>query len=178
MACVDNDPDQHYVAGGTVLNAFWRTLCHDCSLDDAKDPLRRATTDDGLVHDEWWWNCIVERNSESFEEKEKLMNPASCCLRLQRTVNDLCTDRCFFMSSSGYIGLVPSTSIIGDRVCVLAGGRTPYVLCPSHKKTGEDVSNSHEYTFVGDAYVHGLMDGEALDMVEKGSLQMQILILK
>lgn len=128
MACVDNDPDQHYVAGGTVLNAFWRTLCHDCSLDDAKDPLRRATTDDGLVHDEWCWNCMVERDSESFEEKEKLMNPASCCLRFQRMVNDLCTDRCFFMSSSGYIGLVPSTSIIGDRVCVLAGGRTPYVL--------------------------------------------------
>ena len=76
------------------------------------------------------------------------------------------------MSSSGYIGLVPSTSIIGDRVCLLAGGRTPYVLRHSRKKTGEDVSNSPEYTFVGGVYVHGLMDGETLDMMEKGSLQM------
>ena len=178
MARVDNDPDRHYVAGGTILNAFWRTLCLDCSLDDAKDPLRRATTDDGLVHDEWWWNCIVEQNAESFEEKGQLMNPAACCSRFQKTANDLCTDRCFFMSSSGYIGLVPSTTMIGDRVCVLTGGRTPYILRPSHKKTVEDVSDSPEYTFVGDAYVHGLMDGEAFDMVEKGSLRMQNLILK
>ena len=99
-------------------------------------------------------------------------------MRFWKTVDDLSTDRRFFISSSGYIGLVPSATMIGDRICVLSGGRMPYVLRPCHKKTGEDVSDSLEYTFIGDAYVHGLMDGEAFDMVEKGSLEMQTLILR
>ena len=178
MVCIDSDPDRPYVAGGTILNAYWRTLCHDCSLEEAEGPLRRATTDDRFVHDEWWWNCVVKENFKSSKERKELMNLASCCKAFQTTVDDLSTDRRFFTSSSGYIGLVPSTTIIGDRVCVLSGGRMPYVLRPSHKKTGEHSGDSPEYTFVGDAYVHGLMDGEAIDMVEQGLLEMQTLTLK
>ena len=41
----------------------------------------------------------------------------------------------------------------GDIVSVLLGGHTPFTLRP--KDTGE-------YTFIGEAYVDGIMDGEAL----------------
>lgn len=75
MACIDSNPNQAYVAGGTILNAFWRTLCHDCSLENAKGPLRRATADDKLIHDEWWWNWIVIQYSKSVEEKTELGSP-------------------------------------------------------------------------------------------------------
>ena len=178
MVGIDSNPDRPYVAGGTILNAYWRTLCHDCSLEYEEHPLRRATTDDRNVHDEWWWNCVVYQNHESVEERKELLTFDMRCTWFQRVTSALGADRRFFISSTGYIGLVPSATAIGDRICVLSGGKTPYVLRPSHKKNKEDGTSSLEYTFVGDAYVHGLMDGEAFEMAEKGVLGMQTLILK
>ncbi len=178
MVSIDSNPDRPYVAGDTILNAYWRTLCHDCSLEYENHPLRRATTDDRLWHDEWWWDCVVDQNYKSMEERKEPPTWDIRCTWFQETLSALCADRRFFISSTGYIGFVPSATAIGDRVCVLLGGKTPYVLRLSHKKTTENGSSSLEYTFVGDAYVHGLMDGEAFDMAEKGVLGMQTFILK
>jgi hypothetical protein len=50
------------------------------------------------------------------------------------------------------IGWVPKNSATGDVVAVLTGGSMPIVLRPQ----------SGYYTVVGDAYVHGIMDGEAM----------------
>ena len=182
MADVDGNPDRGYVAGGNILNAYWRTLCFDSSIEGVKGPLRRAIDDDQIIHDGWWWSQIVRgeciKGRISHEECEKLINynlePAS----FDNTVADVCSDRSFFVSTTGYIGLVPSETVVGDRICVLSGGRTPFVLRPHLRRDDADGAESLEYTFVGDAYVHGLMDGEAIDMVESGTLEMQTLILR
>lgn len=60
-------------------------------------------------------------------------------------------------------------------MCALSG-RTPVVLCPCRDSIKNDSSQDLECLFVGDAYVCGLMDGEALDMVKNGVLEMQTLI--
>ena len=54
----------------------------------------------------------------------------------------------------GLIGWVPKNSVVGDVVAVLTGGTMPIVLRP----------HNGYYTVVGDAYVHGIMDGEALPL--------------
>ena len=41
----------------------------------------------------------------------------------------------------------------GDCVCVLFGGDTPFILRPK---------DNSEWQFIAEAYVHGIMDGEAL----------------
>ena len=46
--------------------------------------------------------------------------------------------------------------MIGDEGCILFGGDVPYILRP----TAED----KEFQFVGDCYVHGIMDGEEITM--------------
>lgn len=46
--------------------------------------------------------------------------------------------------------------MIGDKGCILLGGDVSYILRP----TAED----KEFQFVGDCYVHGIMDGEAITM--------------
>ncbi|KAL8714717.1 MAG: hypothetical protein Q9225_006509 [Loekoesia sp. 1 TL-2023] len=176
MAGIDSNPDQPYIAGGTLLNAYWRTLCYDSKLENAKDPLRRATVDDRIVHDGWWWNCVVDIHSKYKRERRSFRNQDYA--RFENTLQQLCSDRRFFTSSSGYIGIVPSNTIVGDRVCVLLGGKQPFVLRPCRNNTKGERSHSLEYTFVGDAYVHGLMDGEAIDMVDKGVLEMQTLVLR
>ncbi|KAK3314503.1 heterokaryon incompatibility protein-domain-containing protein [Apodospora peruviana] len=57
-----------------------------------------------------------------------------------------------FKSETGYIGLMPLGARHGDEVWLLEGCPVPIML----RKT----STSGEYTVVGKAYVHGVMDGE------------------
>jgi hypothetical protein len=59
-----------------------------------------------------------------------------------------------FLSRKGYVGLVPDHSKVGDILVVFLGAKFPYVLR----------KNSHDdtYSFVGEAYVHGIMYGEFL----------------
>lgn len=60
------------------------------------------------------------------------------------------------IAETGFLGFVPKEAFIGDEVYVLFGGGMPYILRP----TAED----KEFQFVGDCYVHGIMDGEAVTM--------------
>ncbi|KAF5601570.1 heterokaryon incompatibility 6 OR allele [Fusarium subglutinans] len=69
-------------------------------------------------------------------------------------------DSKMFVMETGYVGFGPRCMRPGDIVCVLFGGRTPYVIRPT--------AVADEYLFLGPAYVHGLMDGEAIDAWEKG----------
>ena len=66
--------------------------------------------------------------------------------------------RCFFATRDGRIGLGPSNMQVGDTVCIFFYCPTPYIL-----RSGPSV---HE--FVGEAYVHGLMYAQALDMLDHG----------
>ena len=73
---------------------------------------------------------------------------------------NMCNGRRFFITSKGYTGIGPAALRQHDLVCVLFGGRTPFVL-----KKEED-----SYRFLGEAYVHGLMNGEAIKKLEEGEL--------
>ncbi len=56
--------------------------------------------------------------------------------------------------------------------------RRENTICFIYKKTRDNSSSGLKYTFVGDAYMQGLMDEEAFDMTENGVLEMQTLILR
>ena len=179
LACIDRNPNQPYVAGGTILDAFWRTLCYDCTMETTGDTIRRVRADERWIYEEWWWSWMRQHYGVSNEKQAESKSQSELLLKgFESTFACLYDHRRFFISSSGYMGSVPSDTVAGDRVCVLLGGSTPYVLRPYQIKTEENGSRSFEYTFVGDAYVHGLMDGEAIDMVEKGALETQTLFLR
>ncbi|KAJ2996867.1 hypothetical protein NUW58_g830 [Xylaria curta] len=61
--------------------------------------------------------------------------------------------RGFATTQTGYIGLVPNCAQVGDQVVVILGATVPYVV--------RKVQSG--YLLVGDAFVHGLMYGEALE---------------
>ena len=72
------------------------------------------------------------------------------------------------------IALIPASTRKGDRIAVLFGGQVLYVVRPLQDSRGVcDISGGsklcethgsvcNEYEFVGDCYVHCLMDGEAV----------------
>ncbi|KAK1830339.1 heterokaryon incompatibility protein-domain-containing protein [Podospora conica] len=62
--------------------------------------------------------------------------------------------RCFFMLEGGQmLGLGPEDARSGDQLWVLDGAKTPVVL----RRVGDT-----SYEFLGEAYVHGMMHGEAV----------------
>ncbi|RGP77958.1 hypothetical protein FLONG3_3915 [Fusarium longipes] len=63
--------------------------------------------------------------------------------------------RKFFITERGYIGRGPPSLEPGDSVCILFGGETPYIVRPR-------TVSSDEHLFLGQSYVHGIMDGEAI----------------
>lgn len=77
-----------------------------------------------------------------------------------------------FVTRSRRVGIAPQTLKVGDEVWILSGGNTPFILRPCDKDA--DPGQSNYYTYVGDAYVHGIMLGEAA--TSHGSMQRSILL--
>lgn len=80
-----------------------------------------------------------------------------------------CTGRVFAVTRTGYMAMVPPGAVVGDAVCLLYGLDTPFILrtLPINDH-GEDMAS-----LVGEAYVHGVMDGEAM----QGSLRSRVYIV-
>ena len=78
--------------------------------------------------------------------------------------------RCLFRTRKGYIGLGPVGVQSGDEVWLFATARTPFVLRQPpegclRKETLCSNSSTAECecrTFIGETYVHGIMNGEAM----------------
>ncbi len=79
-----------------------------------------------------------------------------------RSANGASSGRVFARSAKGYFVLGPKVLARGDRVCVLWGGRMCFCLRPL---------DQGRFLLVGECYVHGLMNGEAVRRVEEGELQ-------
>lgn len=64
--------------------------------------------------------------------------------RFERGVRSICFHRRFYITEKGYLGIDPQMMRPGDEVCVLFGGRIPFILrrTPDH------------HLFIGDTYIH------------------------
>jgi hypothetical protein len=51
------------------------------------------------------------------------------------------------------IGWVPNSAQVGDKICIVAEAAIPFVIRPYDGET---------YTFIGESYIHGAMNGEYL----------------
>ncbi|PPR06854.1 hypothetical protein CVT26_003978 [Gymnopilus dilepis] len=84
--------------------------------------------------------------------------------RFMRTIQ-LSNMRCLFLTSKGYQGLGPRVMKPHDVICVFFGGPMPFVVHPQ--------ASNGEYSFRGEAYVDGLLKGEAIKMWRAGELNEQ-----
>jgi len=89
----------------------------------------------------------------------RMQNLASALsLRLGLTRGGMRRRFCF--AEKGYVFLVPPFAKTGDLICIMLGAQMPLVI-----RRAESVVKEREgtrYHVVGEAYLHGLMDGEAL----------------
>lgn len=76
-----------------------------------------------------------------------------------------CFNRCFILTDSGMMGLGPSDTHENDHVSAILGGDVPYIIRRS----------STQWVFVGEAYIEGLMGGEALKECQQGTIMQSVL---
>ncbi|KAF5541755.1 heterokaryon incompatibility 6 OR allele [Fusarium mexicanum] len=62
--------------------------------------------------------------------------------------------RCLMRTQLGYLAISSKDARPKDFVVIIAGGRTPFILRQS---------SNNQFTFIGEAYVHGIMYGEWLE---------------
>ena len=75
-----------------------------------------------------------------------------------------CGGRRFFITRNGYIGLYPPYAEQGDLVYAVPGLHVPVMLRPglAERPSRQSCSGRKTLQYVGECYVHGLMDGEGL----------------
>jgi hypothetical protein len=91
--------------------------------------------------------------------------------RFEQALGQSCNGRRIFGMESGRIGMGPRDLAAEDLVCVVLTGRPLYVLRKSSvfKEVPDQDQNTSDFSLIGEAYVDGLMSGEAFDLYE-GSL--------
>ncbi|KFG83503.1 hypothetical protein MANI_030392 [Metarhizium anisopliae] len=132
-----NAKDSTYIAGGLMAEAVGHVLCADLSGTYYKF-IERGTSARALA-----MNLLNRKN---------LPRHLAASGDIGTVVHNIIGQRCLIRTKKGYIGLASLMVKPEDKVCVLIGSQVPIVLRPS--PAGWNV--------VSEAYVHGIMDGEAL----------------
>ncbi|KAF6228712.1 hypothetical protein HO173_011731 [Letharia columbiana] len=140
-----NIEDSPYPAGSSLIDAFCSTMCVNSFSDTIRPPqpvLPQFEKSREFVlavlrdHDR-------HPNSTLDSDESKYLGG----------VASVCENRSFITTEGGYIGVAPKATKPGDQVCVLLGLPQPLVL----RQT-----SGLRYQVVGECYVHGLMNGEAV----------------
>ena len=124
---------------------FWRTLTCNHNTKMLPGP---------AIHGTWMRSYVELILEEGSASKDWIQERISDFQQIHAVIGLMNKNRRFCATIDGRIGLVPKSAAAGDVVCVLYGGRVPFVLRPCGKG----------YTLIGECYIHGLMDGEAIDM--------------
>jgi hypothetical protein len=84
------------------------------------------------------------------------------------------TNRAFYMTESGSVGLCNSKARCGDTIWVLVGAKVPFVL----RKAIDAYHIQNAYQFIGDCFLFNGMDGEVLGRgtVEENVILVQLLV--
>lgn len=141
------DDEYYYGQYQTRKEAFWLTMCG--GIEDVRLQQRLQISKRRLAS----YQCF-ESWEEWFRGPRTTYQTSNHQLRsVTDSIASVSKGRTFCTTKKGLMGWVPKLSRPEDIVAVLTGGRVPFILRP------------HEgcYEVLGDAYIHGIMDGEALD---------------
>jgi hypothetical protein len=80
----------------------------------------------------------------------------------------VCEGRSFLFTRKGYYALGPWITKPGDICCVFFSATVPFIL--------RKVDEAPYYKLIGEAYIHGLMRGEAVNLIPKDEQQEEFIL--
>jgi Heterokaryon incompatibility protein (HET) len=168
---------------------FWRTLVADRGPDGGRPPYTYQSA----------FNYAFQRKGQRGDlNTREIMLFGKCpsmAIDFLRRVQSVVWKRGLILTQrEDFLGLAPSKAREGDLICILYGCSVPVVLSRKERATsssnalsttprtrsneGAPPSSSssksdHHYEFIGECYIHGMMDGEALRHQRIRGLQQQ-----
>lgn len=142
-----------YNLPGGIPEAHWRTLC----LDHLHKIENRLAMKSAYLH---YRAYLGFRSDTEAQEAENRLSPEAkqALGHYKGMVAGFCL-RSYFSTRGGRVGLGPPRVETGDRIVILDQAKVPHIL-----RLGV---NGAPAKLVGDAYVHGIMHGEALKMDDR-----------
>jgi Fe-S cluster biosynthesis and repair protein YggX len=146
-----------------LREAFWRTL-----IGDLGETTRPAPDSCGECFEKWLKFGAGFANSDwPVETGLPISSPLletfnEAIARFAALISRLSPERRLCITNEGYIGMVPPYSSVGDVVCLISGARVPYVFRPTPKSGCKSENSLLQCHLVGEAYVHGVMDGNLI----------------
>lgn len=150
--------------------AFWHTMCGNIIPEYHVGSKFRHLTGSDTPEFRRWQGLI---NLSKPEGQDRGMQ---CYQSSFEMVSAL---RRFVITEKGYMGWVSECSQSGDTIVLLSGGRVPYVLRAEEEQVPPpeqalsaasdddceegEAASCHSFRFIGDAYIHGIMQGECYD---------------
>lgn len=153
------------------LAIYWQTLCTGTYPDEAEAAASTEAKGRGskiaaqISFYKWRASLKLIRDLHRWQAESKL-RPIAFLGYIMKTWN-MYSDFLRFLDGSygrrlarganGYLCLVPAQAMAGDMVILAKGGRAPLVIRPHT----EDAEAGEYWQLVGEAYVQGIMNGEA-----------------
>lgn len=137
-----------YINGQTMSEVLCRTLTTNCMADMWSTYPNPSAPDVGEA--EKYLHLLCDRPQTVGHAQYALSNQQNIFLS---EVYVAFKNRTFSTTTKGYIGLVPKSTRAGDEICIILGCQTPLVLRSDGRGNRK---------IVGQCYVHGIMEGEAL----------------
>lgn len=179
------EPSRMYRSGCSYFEAFWKCLCWDMILHMSEtagiaisarskssesyeafvgychSSLKSRFHPEGLSQADREAVLQLDKRFQTTEDTKWGQYSQSDFL-VEQWINGLTLNTTFFVTDSGYLGLGPPETKIGDEVWCLFGGQMPFILRPvvttQEVILGQGKKQLHQV--FGICYVHGIMDGE------------------
>ena len=140
--------------GEEMESLFWETWAHGQEPCDDKNEFQRCGA--GFLRKCELWRQEYVRWVQAGRDIQSWQGPSFNFLNkdLWEGIHNTLYNARFFVSEDGFLGLVGRHIFPGDKICVLAGGRLPFILRPLEP-------NANRFKLVSECFVMGIMDGEA-----------------
>ncbi|KAM6523074.1 hypothetical protein FSOLCH5_003694 [Fusarium solani] len=172
------DPYQHWESGQPLAEAVWRTTIGDKTHSARPAPAscgQSMSRLSGLIRDAHGRFGLDTLRYTPAEAQARLGVTEEQRMEIQNALHEfqgieLLYDSgkgnsplVFCVTERGYIGMVPHVSEVNDSLCLIHGVNVPCVLRVLEEGCG--IPGKTKYRLLGDSYIHGIMDGEALSQV-------------
>ncbi|KAH7072421.1 heterokaryon incompatibility protein-domain-containing protein [Paraphoma chrysanthemicola] len=108
-----------------------------------------------------FWEYVGDQTSSEVRTQQS---------QFERLARMICHARRIFQTRKGFFGCGPAFMQEGDRIVVLDGATVPYVLRPLNE-------DRQEYAFMGECYIHDIMQGEIVQMLgQEGVHEMEFVL--
>jgi hypothetical protein len=165
------DQERYPASNISIYDAFWHTLIAGRDGSGTSAPSQEHSDVFSLILDSTTGEMPTLPGQTYSARRQKghftinnlrTRKPAKTLEDLRTAIRSALTMRRFAITQKGYFALVPRGTRKGDVVVVFEKACVPFVVRNSLSKEG----GARGYELLGEAYVHGIMRGEVMEMAD------------